>query len=492
MQKRFLEEQRQQLARRRLRYFARYLGYNNTAWFHDEWYRLLEPMNDPSHFSPLPGHPLALKNFHLEAPRKHAKSECTSINYPSWLIGNYPEIRILIVSKTAELANQTVAAIKNRIENDPNYISVFGNLKPKNPQKWTDTEFFVKRKEISKFPTLRGCGIMGSLTGGGFDLIIADDIIDEENVYTQCQREKSSRWFFKVLLTTLFSWGACLVIGTRWHYADLYSELITPPEKGGKGWPFKVYKAIQNYEAISKGESPKVLWPEVWPYERLKKKCDDIGSVYFLSQYQNDPTSMEGDLLKSEWLHPWNEKDAAFEPAHNLPKYAGVDPALGEGDLFAISTFIYDRDANQGYLYDVWAEKVPFPVALEKLKQLHLLYGYSKIYIESNAFQKVLTFLPELNKLPIVPTQTVSGKEERLIPLSSHFEAKRILLNPVVHNAKGEFFQEWVEFPRGAHDDALDSVEIAVRNLIGGDKPSEGIGIAFPQKNIKVKYYGYP
>ena len=54
---------------------------------------------------------------------------------------------------------------------------------------------------------------MGSLTGGGFDLIIADDIIDEENVNTQNQIEKASRWFFKVLLTTLFSNGACIAIG---------------------------------------------------------------------------------------------------------------------------------------------------------------------------------------------------------------------------------------------------------------------------------------
>ena len=147
-------EQRQQLAQSSLQYFARYLGYADTAWFQDEWYNLLQPMNDPAHFSPLPWHARALKQLHIEAPRKHAKSECISINYPSWLIGNYPEIRIGIVSKTAPLAEQTVAAIKNRIENDPRYFSIFGDLKPKNPQKWTDSEFYVNRKTISKFATL--------------------------------------------------------------------------------------------------------------------------------------------------------------------------------------------------------------------------------------------------------------------------------------------------------------------------------------------------
>jgi len=430
----------------------------------------------------LPCHPKAIKSFHLEAPRKHAKSECVGINYPSWLIGKFPEIRILIVSKTAPLAEATVAAIRNRIENDPRYISVFGDLKPKNPQKWTDSEFYVNRKTISKFPTLRGCGIMGSLTGGGFDLIIADDIIDEENVNTQNQIEKASRWFFKVLLTTLFSSGACIAIGTRWHYADLYNELISPTEKGGKGWPYRVYKAIQNYENVEKGEAPKVLWPDVWSYERLMKKKEDIGTVYFNSQYQNDPTSMAGDLLKAEWLHSWNETNVSFTPSSNLPKYAGVDPALGEGDLFAVSTTSYDRQLNQGYLYDVYAELVPFPAAIQTLKQLHAIHHYSKIYVESNAFQKVISYLPDLQGLPIVPTATVAGKEERLIPLSSHFEAKRMLINPAWMYTQSEFFQEWVQFPRGRHDDALDSVEIVARNLLGVPGMPSGVGVAVIKK----------
>src|SRR5208337_3538918 len=125
--KRLSQEQRQQLARSNLQYYARYLGYIDTAWFQDEWYELLQPQNDPAHFSPLPWHVRALKQFHLEAPRKHAKSECVSINYPSWLIGNLPEIRIGIISKTAPLAEQTVAAIRNRIENEKRYVDVFGD-----------------------------------------------------------------------------------------------------------------------------------------------------------------------------------------------------------------------------------------------------------------------------------------------------------------------------------------------------------------------------
>jgi predicted phage terminase large subunit-like protein len=416
----------------------------------------LQPENNQRHFSPLPWHPDAIKNFHLEAPRKHAKSECAAINYPSGLIGNYPEINILIVSKTGDLAEATVAAIKNRIENDQRYINVFGDLKPRNPQKWADSEFFVKRKTISKFPTLRGCGMMGSLTGGGYDLIIADDIIDEENINTQLQLEKSSRWFFKVLLTTLFSGGGCFAIGTRWHYADLYSELLAK-------WQHRVYKAIDNYENVEKGEVPKVLWPQVWPYPRLMQKLDDIGTIYFNCQYQNDPTSMKGDLLKAEWLHPWEQL-----PSPNLPVYAGVDPSLGESDYFGVASFAFDRNLRQGYLLDVWAEHMPFPTILkEKLPQLCQTYRYQKIFMETNFWQKLLLGMPELSGLPIVPVQTVKNKEQRFIPMSAHFQSKRVLVNPLLLNQKSEFYRQWIQFPKAAHDDALDCVELVVSNTVG-------------------------
>jgi hypothetical protein len=450
------------------------MGYQHTAPFHDEIYELLQPQNDKQHFSPLPEHTDAIKQFHLEAPRKHAKSECVAINYPSWIIGKYPELRGLVVSKTGDLAEATVAAVRERVEDDQKYIDCFGELKPKNPKKWTDTEFFVKRQTISKFPTLRGVGLGGSLTGYGFDYIIADDIIDEENVNTLLQLEKSSRWFFKVLLTTLFSWGACLALGTRWHYADLYGELLKPVSEGGKGWTHKIYRAIQNYAEVDKGAAPIVLWPQVWPYKRLIQKQADIGTIYFNSQYQNDPSAMEGNLLKSKWLHPWNEDDVNFYPPSNLPAFMGVDPSLGESDYFGIASLAFDATKRQGYLLDVWVEHMDFPsIGHIKFPELVSRFKPLKIYMEANFWQKLLLKFPEFQRhpgtgqaYPIVPVQTVHNKEQRFIPLSSHFESKRVLVNPLLLN-KGEFWTEWVQFPRGQHDDGVDCVDLVVSNVFG-------------------------
>jgi predicted phage terminase large subunit-like protein len=429
--------------------FTEQLGYTNAP-FQEEWYNKLE-----TEFSPLKQHPNKQKLLLQFWPRGHGKTSC-NINYLSWLIGNYPDIHINLISKTSSQAESILLALMTRFESDEHYINIFGELKPKQPKKWTTQELIVNRGEISKNPTIQACGLMGPITGRRADLNVCDDIIDEENVRSPLQLEKALTWHDKVLAPTLYPWGGEIVTGTRWHYADLYAEFI-------KRKP----QAVDIKKAIIDEKTQSVLWPEYWSYQKLLEKRGDVGSIIFDCQYQNDPTSMEGSLLKSKWLHAWNETNPNFTPPSNLPIYAGIDPSLGESDYFGIATLAYDQIHNQGYLLDVWAEHLPFPDILkQKLPELNRIYKYQKMYMETNFWQKLLTKMHELQGLPVVPVQTVKNKEERFIPMSSHFESKRILVNPLLLN-HSEFWTEWVQFPRGQHDDALDCVELVASKIVG-------------------------
>jgi predicted phage terminase large subunit-like protein len=356
------------------------------------------------------------------------------------------------VTKTSTLAENILLALMTRFEHDENYIHIFGELKPKRPVKWTTQELIVNRNEISKNPTIKATGLAGPITGGRSDLIIKDDLIDEENVRTPLQFEKVIAWHDKVLMPTLYPWGGDITIGTRWHYADLYAELMKPNRK----------YSTSLKQAITDEKTQQVLWPSYWSYQKLTERRAEIGSIVFDCQYMNDPTSMEGSLLKAKWLVPWEQRP----PAH-CRYYFGVDPSLGESDYFGIAILAYNPQTNQGYLEDVWCEHLPFPQILkEKFPQLYQQYQPSKIYMETNFWQKLLINMPELKGFPIVPIKTVKNKEERFIPMSSHFESRRVLVNPLLLN-RSEFWTQWVQFPRGQHDDAIDCVEMVVTNVIG-------------------------
>ena len=414
------------------------MGYKNAP-FHTTWYNFLN--ND---FSPLKQHPQRLKKYLQLWPRGHGKTTGI-ILYILWLIGNNPDIHIQIVSKTASQAEQICTAIMTTIEHHKRYRRLFGELKPAQPIKWTSQQFIVERKEISKNPTLKSSGLMGPITGGRSDLIVCDDIIDEENVRTHLQIEKANTWFNKVLFPTLYPWGGIIVIGTRWSYADLYSDLL---EK----WDNSVLKAI---------DKGKVLWAEYWPLTKLEKRREEIGTIIFNCQYQNDPSDMEGDLLKGEWLHPWDSP-----PRPTCEYYAAIDPSMGEYDYFGIAIGAFDRVWNKNYLVDVWIEHKPLVDILKnKIPLLNNQYRFVKVYFEKNFWQKLLLNVPELKSLPIVPIVTVRDKTSRFISMTSHFESKRILVNPdLLHNSK--FYLEWIQYPHGQHDDGLDATEMLVSNMI--------------------------
>lgn len=420
------------------------MGYKNAP-FHTKWYNFLQ-----TDFSPLKQHPNKLKKYLQLWPRGHGKTTAI-ILYVLWLIGNYPNIHIQIVSKTANQAESICTAIMNHIEFNQKYQQLFPNIKPSNT-KWTSQQFMVQRTEISKNPTVKASGLMGPITGGRNDLIIDDDIIDEENVRTRVQLEKVSTWFNKVLYPTLYPWGGIIVIGTRWSYADLYAELI---EK----WPHSILAAIE--QDADKQVTGNVLWPEYWPLEKLYERRNEIGSIIFDCQYQNDPTGMEGSLLKAEWLHSYEN------PLPYRLTAFGVDPALGEGDKHAIAVMSQTHQTQLAHLREVWCEQVSFPTFLKQLQNMYETYKPAKIYIEANAFQKVLLYVPELRGLPCVPTTTVHDKEQRFISMTAHYQADRIQINPLLNSSRSEFWNQWVQFPRGQYDDALDAVEIASRNTVG-------------------------
>ena len=407
-------------------------------------------------FSPLKHYPNRLKRYLLLWPRGHAKTTAVTFNYVSWLVGNYPDIHVNIVTKTASLAEEILTALITRFETQDTYKQVFGDLKPRQTRKWTNREIIIDRTEISKDPTLKATGLMGPITGGRSDLIVCDDIIDEENIRTHLQLEKVATWFNKVLIPTMYPWGGIIVIGTRWSYADIYAELLE-----------KWKPNIDVKQAILNDKTREVLWPEYWSYGKLKQRQNEIGTIYFNCQYQNDPTSMEGDLLKGKWLQPWDHP-----PPHWCEYYAGLDPSLGENDYFGIATLAYDRKNNQSYLVDVWAEHLPFPDIMKtKIPLLHSQYHYVKMYMEINFWQKLLLNMPELKGMPITPIKTVRDKTSRFISMTSHFEAGRVLVNPLLLR-RSEFWTEWVQFPRGQHDDGLDATEMVVTRVVA-KKPAE-------------------
>ena len=211
----------------------------------------------------------------LLAPRGHGKSSVAGILFAIWQVVSDPNVRILIVSNTHEQAKVFLREIRTHMEQNPVFRAIFGDLRA---GKWSDTELLVRRERIAKEATVTAAGANGLVVGRHFDVIIADDIVDEENSWCERQRSKLQTWFYKTLFPCLEPEGELHVIGTRYHGGDLYGEIIRKSERATPDDQCSMLNeettseasispwAIRQDRAV---DGDAALWPQKFSTERL-------------------------------------------------------------------------------------------------------------------------------------------------------------------------------------------------------------------------------
>lgn len=349
-------------------------------------------------------------------------STCFTVVNSLWLIGNNPNIRILIVSASAMQAQGFLREIKDKILKSPKYRQVFGDLFPEEAnspgEKWTSSEIIVRRSASHKDPTVTALGSGGPILSKRADVIICDDILSVENTRTSAQREKIKQWYNEVLLPVLEPDGVVINIGTAWNLEDLLHEQVKNPRADVR----KRYKAI-----LPNGES---LWPERWPIEKLQELKEETGSIAFSKSYLNEAISSEDAVFKSSWIDEAKKKGRDRKLLYNLEGQdqqkmtvaMGVDLAISQketGDYTAFAVVGEMEDGTKIPLY-LAQEKLTFAQTQEMIKDLYQRFNPALIKVESNAYQAALVRdMQDNTSLPIKGYSTGGEKFDPDVGLQS-------------------------------------------------------------------------
>ncbi len=375
------------------------------------------------------------------APRGFGKTTLMSVVRCIFEIVRNPDVRILLASNTQAQAEAFAREVRGHIERNPIFRIIFGDLVG---PKWTNRELIVgRRRRIAKEPTIFATGVGGALVSRHFDLIICDDIVDEENSRTESRREKLRTWFFKVMLPCLEPDGSLGLVGTRYHYRDLYGHLMD----AGFAPSVTVIRAID-----ADGKSP---WPGKFPVKRLEQIRREAGTVIFNAQYQNDTEAMKGTVFKDKWLRFY---DTVPE---TLRIFQGVDLAIAQSvgsDYFALVTIGVDEWENI-YVLDCYQARLSFRQQTAAILGRFQRYDPIKVAIESNAYQAAqFERVRELGVVRATKVFTSRDKLSRAWKLSALFEDGRVRLGRNMH----ELVDQLLTFPHCEHDDLFDALEIAV------------------------------
>lgn len=464
-------------------------------------------------------YPEAPRHLARLMPREHAKTEAGTVVVPTWAALRNPDIRVLVMSINADKAADKLSEISDYMED---LAPKFGREIVKNNEK----QLTLDREATHEEPTIQAAGFKTGVTGGHYDLLIFDDIVTYETQRTDHRRTKAWQKFQDFLnLDSKQGNPVFLVLGTRKHREDLYSQLIN-----SIGWDSRVERAISDWSLIENGEyslktrnqdtgeerwyqatdtnqiDPRqetvvavdadrdvdVLWPEWAPIEDLIKDMvvgfgADEGTIVWQRENQNDPGAMEGQILSEDML-TWVTRDQLPDSGFRL--YAGVDLAVeddpekaarNDTDYWALTTLLVQPRKDLATVVGLSRKrgmklKRGLTWIQNQLAQVQREFGrgVGRVLVESNQAQRWSVQTAADMGLDFESTTSSGQKEDRIIDMSSLFESGRVRLWEGAVDDWSSFVQrEWCGFPTARHDDRLDSMDIALRNLDYGTNTTQ-------------------
>jgi predicted phage terminase large subunit-like protein len=395
-------------------------------------------------------------------PRGHLKSTVVTVGRTVQAICANPNVRILIANATYSLSCSFLTEVKRHLKFNDKIKMVWGDLTVDN-EKWSENQIGLSKANQQggkKEPTVTAMGVESNLTSQHYDIIIMDDVVNKDYVNTQDQIQKTID-FYKECLNLLEPDGEMIIIGTRWDDKDLYGWIMEP--ENGALSDFEVFKREAYSGNLETGDDFQALYPEKFSRAHLLKVREQQGPYVFSCNYMNDPVSRDDATFKSEWFKYYDPVDMRGKP---LNYFISIDPAISleqAADFSVITTIGVDEE---GFIYviDVDRLKVKPSELIDKVFEKWRLYGPTIIGIEEVSFQKTLQYMmtekmQQTNTyLPIRPVKPNNRtKDQRIRGLQPLYANGRILHAKQVNNIKN-LEDELIRFPRGRHDDVIDSL----------------------------------
>lgn len=443
-------------------------------------------------------------------PRDHQKSRMVAYRV-AWRITRQPDVRILYISATSNLAEKQLKWIKDILTSPiyrrywPDMINEDENKR----EKWTNSEIAVdhpKRKEEGiRDPTVFTGGLTTSLTGMHCDVAVMDDVVVYENAYTEEGRNRVKSQY-SLLVSIMGAEEEAWVVGTRYHPKDLYNDLLVAQEilfdnNGDETGSENIYEVFERAVEDRGDMTGQFLWPKQQRSDGQwfgfdtkvlsKKKGQYLNKSQFRAQYYNDPND-SGDaridrskfqyydkVLLSDNNGGWYYKDK------KLNVFAAVDFAFSvkeRADYTAIAVVGIDRD---GYIYVLEIDRFKTDKISEYFKHildLHTKWDFRRLSAEVSVAQQAIVrelkdsyIRPYGLNISIVetkPTRHQGSKEERLAAiLEPKYDNQSIL-----HYKGGncQTLEDELIMSHPPHDDCMDALASAIEIAVPPSQSHHG------------------
>ena len=430
----------------------------------------------------------------LLLPRAHMKSHCVAV-WCAWYITNNPEVTMLYLSATAELAEKQLFDIQNILES-PTYQRYWPDMiHPDEGKrtKWAVAKIAVdhpkRKKEGIRDWTISTAGLTTNTTGWHADVIVADDVVVPDNAYTEDGRKKVIAAMSQ--MTSIRNAGGFTVAcGTRYHPADIYDtwkkqkRFVYDEETQeiiGEQSIWDIKEHVVEDEGLflwprAVREDGKAFGFDINILAGIKAEYED--KTQFFAQYYNDPNDPGSNRIGRDKFQYYDQRHLKMSGGdwyfkdRRLNLYASIDFAFSlnkNADSTAIVVIGIDCD---GYVYILDIDRFKTDKSIEYFKrvaQLHSRWEFRKLRAEVTVAQKILVndlkdhIRREGMRLSIEeyrPSKSEGSKEERIAATLEHrYENQSMFHFKGGHTA---VLEEELVLARPPHDDIKDALASAI------------------------------
>lgn len=469
-----------------------------------------------------------IRRLVINVPPGHAKSLIVSVAWPAWVWGSWPEWRGIFSSYNIKLAVRDSGRCRSIVES-PWYADNFSG-----PGGWELRDDSNRKDDFHNTRTgfRLSLSVGSGATGFRGHCVTVDDPLNASDATSEVKLEEAIEWWDKTMSSRLNDprTGSRVIIMQRLSEKDLsghvlkqggYQHLCLPSEfepkrrsityamkRTGRMIPVEVENEKGETETIEEPERRKVeffrdprtapgqlLFPKLYTPEVLAEAKRIMRDSYS-GQHDQFPAPAEGIMFLKRWWRFWKpdgvDSSGVFirpdgcsdQPARALPdkfdrQLISLDATFKDGKKNdrVCFTVIGIRKADK-FVLEVVARQMSFTATIAEFRRLTAKYPKARLKLvedKANGSAIIDTLKSEIPG--IVAVEPEGGKEARASAMQPEVESGNIYL------AEGaewvpEFVHEFAVFPKGAHDDRVDSLSQAIIYLASSPAVAAAKGMA--------------
>ena len=390
----------------------------------------------------------------IHTPPQHGKSLTVTESLPAWIMGKWPEKRIILGSYNDESAERFARRNKEKVK------------------KWGRALFGVEIGGVDRASEfeLKGHrgrlvsrGIRAGVTGNSAEVMILDDPIkNRQEADSPAYRKELWEEWVNSFKSRLGAGAKVILIMTPWHEDDLASRI-----RKTEGCVTTLRLSVEAEEDDPLGRPtgaplcPELGKGEKWLEQFRRSYLADPqgGRRAWNALYRCRPRAEGGNLVQRSW---WRFYDAAPQMACEVISVDAAFKGGEENDCVAIT--VWGRRGSDYYLKECVNRHLDFTATLREIRRVQRRFPKARtVLIEDKANGSAILNVLQ-REMFCIGVEPRGGKTARVHAVSPAIESGHVLL-PRSAPWLEEYLEQWSAFPAGKHDDMVDSSTQALSYL---------------------------